>query len=109
MEKSINTVSIVGPTASGKTGLSVELAKHFNGEIVSADSMQIYTGGMQIATAKPTKEEMDGIPHHMMDFLPPDKTYSVASYVTDASKCIADIHSRGKLPFIITERNIVQK
>ena len=62
--------------------------------------MQIYTG-MQIATAKPTKEEMDGIPHHMMDFLPPDKTYSVASYVTDASKCIADIHSRGKLPFIV--------
>ena len=100
MEKSINTVSIVGPTASGKTKLSVELAKHFNGEIVSADSMQIYTG-MQIATAKPTKEEMDGIPHHMMDFLPPDKTYSVASYVTDASKCIADVHSRGKLPFIV--------
>ena len=100
MEKSINTVSIVGPTASGKTKLSVELAKRFNGEIVSADSMQIYTG-MQIATAKPTKEEMDGIPHHMMDFLPPDKTYSVASYVTDASKCIADIHSRGKLPFIV--------
>lgn len=56
---------------------------------------------MQIATAKPTKEEMDGIPHHMIDFLPPDKTYSVASYVTDASKCIADIHSRGKLPFIV--------
>ena len=83
-----------------KTKLSVELAKHFNGEIVSADSMQIYRG-MQIATAKPTKEEMDGIPHHMMDFLPPDKTYSVASYVTDASKCIADIHSRGKLPFIV--------
>ena len=99
-EKSINTVSIVGPTASGKTKLSVELAKHFNGEIVSADSMQIYKG-MQIATAKPTKEEMDGIPHHMMDFLQPDKTYSVASYVTDASKCIADIYSRGKLPFIV--------
>ena len=74
MGKSINTVSIVGPTAAGKTKLSVELAKHFNGEIVSADSMQIYRG-MQIATAKPTKEEMDGIPHHMMDFLPPDKTY----------------------------------
>lgn len=100
MKNSIKVVSIVGPTASGKTKLSVELAKHFNGEIVSADSMQIYTG-MQIATAKPTKEEMDGIPHHMMDFLPPDKTYSVASYVKDASKCIADIHSRGKLPFIV--------
>ena len=73
MEKSINTVSIVGPTASGKTKLSVELAKHFNGEIVSADSMQIYTG-MQIATAKPTKKEMDGIPHHMMDFLPRNRS-----------------------------------
>ena len=100
MENSIKVVSIVGPTASGKTKLSVELAKHFNGEIVSADSMQIYRG-MQIATAKPTKTEMDGIPHHMMDFLPPDKTYSVASYVKDASECIADIHSRGKLPFIV--------
>ena len=100
MENSIKVVSIVGPTASGKTKLSVELAKHFNGEIVSADSMQIYRG-MQIATAKPTKTEMDGIPHHMMDFLLPDKTYSVASYVKDASECIADIHSRGKLPFIV--------
>lgn len=100
MENSIKVVSIVGPTASGKTNLSVELAKHFNGEIVSADSMQIYSG-MQIATAKPTKAEMDGVPHHMMGFLPPDKTYSVASYVKDASECIADIHSRGKLPFIV--------
>lgn len=100
MENSIKVVSIVGPTASGKTKLSVELAKHFNGEIVSADSMQIYRG-MQIATAKPTKTEMDGIPHHMMDFLLSDKTYSVASYVKDASECIADIHSRGKLPFIV--------
>mgnify|MGYP000469674578 FL=1 len=100
MENSIKVVSIVGPTASGKTKLSVELAKHFNGEIVSADSMQIYSG-MQIATAKPTKAEMDGVPHHMMGFLPPDKTYSVASYVNDASKCIADIHSRGMLPFIV--------
>lgn len=100
MENSIKVVSIVGPTASGKTNLSVELAKHFNGEIVSADSMQIYSG-MQIATAKPTKAEMDGVPHHMMGFFPPDKTYSVASYVKDASECIADIHSRGKLPFIV--------
>ena len=69
LENSIKVVSIVGPTASGKTKLSVELAKHFNGEIVSADSMQIYSG-MQIATAKPTKAEMDGVPHHMMGFLP---------------------------------------
>lgn len=100
MENLIKVVSIVGPTASGKTKLSVELAKHFNGEIVSADSMQIYKG-MQIATAKPTKDEMDGIPHHMMDFLSPDRIYSVASYVKDASECIKDIHSRGKLPFVV--------
>lgn len=100
LDNSIKVVAIVGPTASGKTGLSVELAKHFDGEIVSADSMQIYKG-MQIATAKPTKAEMNGIVHHMMDFLPPDKTYSVASYVKDAGECIAEIDNRGKLPFIV--------
>lgn len=95
----IKVLVIVGPTASGKTGLSVELAKKFNGEIVSADSMQIYKN-MQIATAKPTKEEMQGIPHHLMDFLEPDMKYSVGQYVVDADKVIEDIHSRGKLPII---------
>lgn len=100
MDNSINLISVIGPTASGKTGLAVELAKHFNGEVVSADSMQIYKG-MQIATAKPTIQEMQGIKHHLIDFLQPDQTYSVAMYVNDAKKCIKDIHSRGKLPFVV--------
>lgn len=90
----------MGPTASGKTGLSVRLAKEFNGEIISADSMQIYKG-MQIATAKPTQEEMCGIKHHLLDFLPANQTYSVAEFVNDAGSCIKDISSRGKLPFIV--------
>lgn len=92
-------ISVVGPTASGKTRLAVELAKIFDGEIISADSMQIYTG-MQIATAKPDKDEMQGIPHHLMDFLPPDKSYSVAMFTDDAKGCISDIASRGKLPIL---------
>lgn len=100
LENSIKVVSIVGPTASGKTKLAVKLAKEFNGEIVSADSMQIYKG-MQIATAKPTFDETEGIKHHLIDFVSPDETYSVAMFVKDASNCIADINSRGKLPFIV--------
>ncbi len=85
-------ISVVGPTASGKTRLAVELAKIFDGEVISADSMQIYQG-MQIATAKPDKAEMQGIPHHLMDFLPPDKSYSVAMFTDDAKRCITDISS----------------
>ena len=100
MNKKINIISLVGPTASGKTALSVELAKKYNGEIVSADSMQIYKN-MQIATAKPTKDEMCGIRHHLMDFVEPDNTYSVAMYVEDAKCCIEDISSRNKLPIIV--------
>ena len=100
MNKKINIISLVGPTASGKTALSGELAKKYNGEIVSADSMQIYKN-MQIATAKPTKEEMCGISHHLMDFVEPDKTYSVAMYVEDAKCCIEDISSRNILPIIV--------
>ena len=90
---------IVGPTASGKTSLSIELAKKFDGEIVSADSMQIYKN-MEIATAKPTEEEKQGIKHHLMDFLPLDEEYSVGQYVADAQKVIEDISKRGKLPII---------
>ncbi len=100
MKEKIRLISVVGPTASGKTRLSVELAKHYNGEIVSADSMQIYRG-MQIATAKPAKEEMQGIPHHLMDFLSPEQTYSVAAFVQDARAVIQDITLRGKLPIIV--------
>ncbi len=90
---------IAGPTASGKTELSVELAKKLGAEIVSADSMQIYKG-LAIATAKPTPEQMQGVPHHLIDFLSPDTPFSVADYVKLAKEKIADIHSRGKLPIV---------
>lgn len=100
MKNQIKIVSIVGPTASGKTKLSVELAKKFNGEIISADSMQIYKG-MQIATAKPTQEEMCGIKHHLIDFLSADKSYSVAMYVKDASHAINEVNAKGCLPILV--------
>ena len=96
---SIPLIVVAGPTASGKTSLAIALAKHYNGEVVSADSMQIYRG-MDIGTAKPTVEEMDGIKHHLIDFLPPQEEYSVAEYVKDAADCIVDIISRGKTPII---------
>ncbi len=88
-------IAVVGPTASGKTALAVELALATNGEVVSADSMQIYRG-MEIASAKPTKAEMRGVLHHMMGFLDPETPYSVAAYVRDAAACIREIASRGK-------------
>ena len=96
----IKILVIVGPTASGKTALSISCAEKFGGEIVSADSMQIYEG-LDIATAKPTADETHGIKHYMIGFLPADKTYSVADYVCDAEKYIKDIHVRGKLPIIV--------
>lgn len=99
MEKQF-VVVICGPTASGKTSLSVELAKELDAEIISADSMQIYKG-MDIATAKPTVEERQGIPHHLMDFLDPSEGFSVADYVRLAREKISDIVSRGKLPVIV--------
>lgn len=98
-EKQSPLLVILGPTASGKTKLAVDMAKNYNGEIVSADSMQIYKY-MSIGTAKPTKEEMDNIPHYMLDFLNPDEKFSVAQYVSMAKKCIDDILSRGKLPIL---------
>lgn len=98
MEK-IFIVVVCGATASGKTRLAIDLAKRFNGEIVSADSMQIYKK-LDIASAKPTDEEKDGIPHHLMDFLEPTEAFSVADYVPMAREIIKDIHNRGKLPII---------
>ena len=92
-------IAVVGPTASGKTSLAIEIAKAVGGEIVSCDSMQIYKG-MTIATAQPTEEEKQGIPHHLIAFLDPSETYSVAQYVDDAKKCIDDIISRNKVPVI---------
>lgn len=96
----IPVVAVVGPTASGKTRLGAELAVKYNGEVISADSMQIYKY-MDIATAKPTEDEMMGVAHHMMSFLPPSENYSVAQYVADAKRCIFDIFSRGKLPIVV--------
>lgn len=97
---SIPLIAVVGPTASGKTGLGIYLAKKLNGEVVSADSMQIYKG-MDIATAKPDEAEKNGIVHHLMDFLEPTETFSVAEYVKMAHKVIADIHAREKIPIIV--------
>ncbi|SFB77492.1 tRNA (adenosine(37)-N6)-dimethylallyltransferase MiaA [Ruminococcus albus] len=90
---------VAGPTASGKTALAVEMAKLYNGEVISADSMQIYKG-LNIATAKPTAEEMQGIPHHLIDFLEPDEPFSVADYVSLAGQKIREVRERGKLPII---------
>ena len=90
---------ICGPTASGKTALAVALAKGTGGEVVSADSMQIYRR-MDIGTAKPTAEEMDGVPHHMLDVADPGEDYSVARYVEEASACVEDILARGRLPIV---------
>lgn len=97
MEK---VIVIGGPTASGKTGLSIELAKRINGEIISSDSMQIYKE-MNIGTAKPDKEEMQGIKHYLLDFVSPDKRYSVAEYKKDAKKAIKEIIKKGKVPIIV--------
>ena len=93
-------VCIVGPTASGKTALSVALAEHFGGEVVSCDSMQIYRG-MDIGTAKPTRDEMRNVPHHMLSVVDPAETYSAARYVKDAGEITDGILARGKLPIIV--------
>ncbi len=92
-------VCVVGPTASGKTDFAIDLALERNGEVVSCDSMQIYRY-MNIGTAKPTPEEMRGVPHHMLDFVDPMDSYSVADFVKDARRCIEDILRRGKLPVL---------
>ncbi len=92
-------IAVVGPTASGKTALAIELAKKYNGEVVSCDSMQIYKH-MNIGTAKPDKGEMSGIVHHMIDVVEPFDNYSVAVFVKAARECIDDILERGKLPIL---------
>lgn len=93
-------VVIVGPTASGKTAVSIELAKKINGEIISADSMQIYKD-MNIGSAKPTEEEMQGIYHHMIDVVEPTEVFNVARYKEMAEKCIEEILVKGKIPIIV--------
>lgn len=97
--KKIPVIAVVGPTASGKTALAVEIAKRFSGQVVSADSMQIYEK-MNIATAKPTEEETEGVKHHLIGFQPLDKKFSVAEYTSLASKCIYDIYNEGALPVL---------
>ena len=93
-------ICVVGPTASGKTGLGIELAKCFDGEVISADSMQIYCD-MHIASAAPDDSETEGIPHHLVEFLPYGSSYTVADYVKAARQKIGEIASRGKTPIIV--------
>ena len=95
----IPLIVVEGPTASGKTSLAIEIAKALNGEIVSADSMQIYKH-MDIATAKPSVDEMQNIPHHLLDFLDISEKYSVSDYVNDATTAINNIVSRSKIPIL---------
>ncbi|MBQ6430335.1 MAG: tRNA (adenosine(37)-N6)-dimethylallyltransferase MiaA [Oscillospiraceae bacterium] len=95
-----DVICIVGPTATGKTALSVRLAQKYGAEIVSCDSMQLYRG-MDIGTAKPTPEETCGIPHHMIDCLDPRESYSVSRYVQDADACVQDILRRGRRVIVV--------
>ena len=95
-----NIICIAGPTASGKSALAVELAKEYHGEVVSCDSMQVYRR-MDIGTAKPTREEMQGIPHHMIDVAEPDEDFSVSRYCRLATPIVDDIVSRGKTAIIV--------
>ena len=99
MSGSVKVAAVVGATASGKTSLSVELARRLNGEVISADSMQIYKG-LSVATAKPTPDEMQGIPHHLIDFVPLDEEFSVARFCELGHEAIADISCRNKLPIV---------
>lgn len=90
---------VCGPTATGKSALAIELAKQFDGEVISADSRQVYKG-LDIGSAKITQTEMDGVPHHLLDVAEPTDYFSVADFQTLAQEVIADIHTRGKLPII---------
>lgn len=99
MTEQLDVLAIVGPTASGKTALSVALAKAINGEVINGDSTQVYKG-FNIGTAKITEAEMDGVPHHLFDILDPTESFSVAEYQTAVRACIKDIQARGKMPII---------
>lgn len=100
-QEKINKILIIlGPTAVGKSKLAIELAKKLDGEIISADSMQVYFG-MDIGTAKPSREELEEVPHHLINIIPPDKNWSVSDFVTNARSIIEDIVKRGKLPIVV--------
>ena len=92
-------IAVVGPTAAGKTSLAIEIAKHVDGEVISADSRQIYRG-MDIGTSKVTVEEMDGVPHHLLDVANPMEVYTATDFTHDAKRAISDIVSRDKIPII---------
>ena len=92
-------IALAGPTASGKTKMAIDLAKQINGEVISADSRYVYKG-FDIASAKPTKEEQDGIPHHLIDIVEPEVDYSVADFYDDAKNAIYEILERGKTPIV---------
>lgn len=98
--KKTDIMAVVGPTASGKTELAAMIAEKHNGEVVSCDSMQIYNFA-PIATAMPTKEEMRGVPHHMLGFLSPGESFSVSKYTEMASQILTEISERGKLPVLV--------
>ncbi len=100
MENKTKLFAVCGPTASGKTGLSIALAKALDGEVVSCDSMQIYKG-MEIGTAKPTEAEMQGVPHHLLGFCDPMEVFSVVDFTTRAGDAIRDITARGKRAFLV--------
>ena len=100
MKEKPKVIVICGPTASGKTQLSIQLAKQINGEIISADSMQIYKY-MDIGTAKPTEEEKSGIQHYLLDYVSPDQRYSVAEYKREAKNAIKKILEKGKTPIVV--------
>ena len=92
-------VAVVGPTASGKSGLAVEICKSFNGEVVSCDSMQIYKK-MNIGTAKPTECEMEGVMHHLIDVVLPTETFTVSQYKSLAEPIISKLHEQNKIPVV---------
>ena len=100
LDYSSPVVAIIGPTAVGKSSLAIELARHYKGEIVSADSRQFYRG-MDIGTAKPGLEELDSVPHHLINILDPDQPWSLAEFKRAAQVALADIHFRGKLAFLV--------
>ena len=93
-------VAVGGPTATGKTALSVALAKEFGGEIINADSMQIYKN-LDVGTAKPSEEERQGIPHHLLDFLTPETPYSVADFTAAAAPLITRLNAQNRLPLVV--------
>ncbi len=97
---SIPLIAVVGPTAAGKSGLALHLAQRFGGEIVNADSRLVYRH-MDIGTGKPSAEELSRVPHHLVNIADPDETYSLALYLEQASRAVQDIHSRGRLPFLV--------